>query len=284
MMDVIDKSRANREYLDLLKEMKMNQRVSYIEKWLLSKEWKTNEIRKVRNIHFVGKLEKEIFNRVIMNLSTHAITVSGSENFEKLYEPGFNRVEKAVEFLKWKKEKVRLDYNKLIKPGEIEVLFENEVKYGVQMKVNSFIIWKYTLKWSICAEIAMFSGVVLFGNLKSKKKRRKMEMLINIIQKSGLKFKIKLNKLYVLDKNSLKFLMQFVGKGKKRKKEIIVMMEKEFELRIEKISKNWKSRKKKPPDKLVDIDFVSLNKKEFNCMKINKAKRRGRTKFGSSIS
>jgi hypothetical protein len=38
MMDAIDKSRANREYLDLLKEMKMNQRVSYIEKWLLSKE------------------------------------------------------------------------------------------------------------------------------------------------------------------------------------------------------------------------------------------------------
>jgi hypothetical protein len=42
------------------------------------------------------------------------------------------------------------------------------------------------------------------------------------------------------------------------------MVEKESELRIEKVSKNWKNRKKKSPDKLVYIDFVSLSRKEFN--------------------
>jgi hypothetical protein len=65
IMDVIDESRANRGYLDLLQEMKMNQRVSSIEKWLLSNEWKSDEVKKIKNIHYVVKPEKEMIDRII---------------------------------------------------------------------------------------------------------------------------------------------------------------------------------------------------------------------------
>jgi hypothetical protein len=135
------------------------------------------------------------------------VTLSSSENFERIYEPGFDKIEKAIKFLKWRKEKYRLNYNKLTGPREVEELFKNDVKYGIQMKVNSFMVWKCTLKWSIYAEVTMFSGIVLFGNLKNKRKRRKVEVLTDIIQSSGLKSKIEFGKLYVLDKNRLKFLV-----------------------------------------------------------------------------
>jgi hypothetical protein len=45
---------------------------------------KNKRNKKVRNIHFVGDPEKEVFNKVIMNLSTHALTMSSGESFEKL--------------------------------------------------------------------------------------------------------------------------------------------------------------------------------------------------------
>jgi ABC-type uncharacterized transport system ATPase subunit len=48
ILDVIDKYRANSEYIGILKEMAMDQRVSKIEPWLKSCNWKFNSIRKIR--------------------------------------------------------------------------------------------------------------------------------------------------------------------------------------------------------------------------------------------
>jgi hypothetical protein len=140
------------------------------------------------------------------------------------------------------------------------------------VKLNSFLIWKYTVRWSIYAEIALLSGNVLFGNLRRRKKRRKIEILFDIMKNSILKTKFEMGKLYVLDNENLKLLNQFV----KRKK--IVVMEKVFDLWKEEISKNWKSRRKKPPDKKIMITFKILNRKELNQLKSKIRRSRNETK------
>jgi hypothetical protein len=84
---------------------------------------------------------------------------------------------------------------------------------------------------------------------------------------SILKTKFEMNKLYELDKEKLKFLIQFVKRKTIRRREEIVIMEKVFYLWKEKISKNWKSRRKKPSDKKIIIYFEVLSRKKFNQLK-----------------
>jgi hypothetical protein len=63
----------------------------------------------------------------------------------------------------------------------------------------------------------------------------------------------------IVNKENLKHLNNFASKKKKRKKKYIIILEKREEIVAEKISKNWKTRRKRPPDKEVDIELISLS-------------------------
>jgi hypothetical protein len=69
---------------------------------------------KIRNVRLVGKPEEEIPKGIVEEPNTHIMSMLSGQDFEKLSEPGFGRVEKIVEFLRWKKDKMRLVCNELV--------------------------------------------------------------------------------------------------------------------------------------------------------------------------
>jgi hypothetical protein len=61
-----------------------------------------------------------------------------------------------------------------ISNAEIDELFgDKKVKYGIQVKLNNFLIWKYTVRCDLYAEVILLSGKVAFGYLSNRKKRRR---------------------------------------------------------------------------------------------------------------
>jgi hypothetical protein len=79
---------------------------------------------------------------------------------------------------------------------------------------------------------------------KNKKKRRRIEILYELLKKLILDRKFEENKLcIIINRENLKQLINFTDK-KKRKKEYVIFLEEEEEFIEEKISKNWKTRRK----------------------------------------
>jgi hypothetical protein len=93
--------------------------------------------------------------------------------FERISKFWIEKVEKAITYLKWKKEKFRLMKCNNISSVEISELFcDSKIRYGIQVKFNSFLIWKYTVRWNIYAEITLLNGRVTFGYLRKKKEEK----------------------------------------------------------------------------------------------------------------
>jgi hypothetical protein len=53
----------------------MDQRVSKIEPWLKSCNWKFDSVRKIRNFHIIGKVEKRCLSKQRLWTEKHVITV-----------------------------------------------------------------------------------------------------------------------------------------------------------------------------------------------------------------
>jgi sugar diacid utilization regulator len=70
----------------------------------------------------------------------------------------------------------------------------------------------------------------------------------------------------------LELLVRKAGKKKKKNRDVLCYKEKELDLYLERVNKNWRTRRKKPPDKIVEVMISSLSVKEFN-------KKRSVTKF-----
>jgi hypothetical protein len=61
-------------------------------------------------------------------------------------------IDKLVSYLPWSKEKFRTNKVRLKSIEEIsEILMLNKNSYDIQIKENSFIIWKFTIKWELYA-------------------------------------------------------------------------------------------------------------------------------------
>jgi hypothetical protein len=208
ILDSIDKFRANEEYMNLRKEMRMNQRILKIESWLQNNWWKTNVVKKIENVHFVVKFEERTVKKEMNLMVSHMVVIPECMEFEKIHNPCGSKIEKAINCLKWKKEKFRLNKIKFTKSNEISDLFgRTGAKYGVQVNLNSFLIWKYTIRRNIYAEITILSGIVVFRQIRSRKKRSRLEILFEIMQNPILKNNFNVNNLYMLNKDNLKFLM-----------------------------------------------------------------------------
>jgi hypothetical protein len=234
-------------------------------------------LKKVRNIHYLGKLNEKIVKREMVNMISHAVIIPVLENFEKVYKPNLRKIEKAVHYIKWKREIFRLETTRNVGKDEMKILFDRgKTKVEIQMKFNSFLILKFTMKWNIYAEIALFSGNIVFGNLNSRKKGRGNEIIFDIMKNSILKIKFEVNKLYILGSNELEFLIQWIKKKKRRRSENIIMKEETFDLWKGEVSINWKHRKKKPQDKIDVIEFKTLNVKLLNQFKNKLKKNRGK--------
>jgi hypothetical protein len=271
ILDVIDKYRANSEYIGILKEMEMDQRVLKIEPWLKSCSWKFNTIRKIRNFHIIGKLEKRSLSKQRLWTEKHVVTVPECAEFERVSSWNVDKVEKAINYLRWKNNKLKLVKNNNVSNAVIDELFGNtKIKYGIQVKLNNFLIWKYTVRWNLYAEITLLSGKATFGYLRNRTKRRRLEILFSLIPGPILKNRFEMNKLYLINRDNLKRLVQFIRRKRKRRlKEEIVSSEHENDLWKEEIGKNWKNRREKPPDKIVTMNFKIISRKEYNLLRRN---------------
>jgi hypothetical protein len=127
----------------------------------------------------------------------------------------------------------------------IDDLFGNiKVRFGVQVKLNKFLIWKYTVRWNLYAEITLLSGRVIFGNLRNKKKRRRLEVLFGLMKEMVLGNKFEKDSLYLINQDNLKVMLQFTRKKRRRKLiEELVFEENISNLFKEEVGRNWKNRR-----------------------------------------
>jgi hypothetical protein len=241
------------------------ERIRYI--WCFLEKWKYDQIRQVRNIHLIGKCIRRRLNRK-WTLKNQVITIPECTNFEKVSNWCEEKIDKAICYLRWKKDKFKLQ-KKNIENTLIEEAFDSSAKYGFQVKFNSFLIWKFTVRWNLYAIINLISCKVTFGYSRSKWKRRRLEVLYNLLYSLLLKNGFESNEMMLINQDSLKTILRYMKK-KKRRLKIELIYEKEIvqTIKIE-ISRNWKSRKKKPPDKIVKMNFRIINEKEYNVLRRN---------------
>jgi hypothetical protein len=203
------------------------------------------------------------------------LTVPECAEFERINKWTADKIDKAVNYLRWKKDKFKLTKNNNISGVAVDELFgDTKVKFGIQVKLNSFLIWKYTVRWNLYPEVALLSGKVILGYLRSRKKRRRLEILFSLLQNPILNNRFEWDKLYLINQDNLKRLLQFIRKKRRRLKEEIVSREREKNLFKEEVGRNWKNRRKKHPDKVIMMDFEIVSGKEYNLlrrkMKMNK--------------
>jgi hypothetical protein len=76
---------------------------------------------------------------------------------------------------------------------------------------------------------------------------------------------MKTGRIYkIFNRDNLELLIKKVVRKKRMNKEAYYYKEEEMEMYSEKVSKNWKTRWKKPSDKMIKILMSSCNIKEFN--------------------
>jgi hypothetical protein len=73
------------------------------------------------------------------------------------------------------------------------------------------------------------------------------------------------NKIYnIFNLKNLKHLIRRASRRKKKNEVGLFMKEMDMDLYMEKVNKNWKTRRKKPPDKVAEISVTSLSIKKRN--------------------
>jgi hypothetical protein len=88
--------------------------------------------------------------------------------------------------------------------------------FGMQKKENSFIIWAISVRWSIYAELNFVHKTALFDNLRSRKKRRRIDLLFNLLKDVVDKMKFEKNKIYNrINRENLRELIRYSCRRKK---------------------------------------------------------------------
>jgi hypothetical protein len=175
-VDSIDQGRVNRYYFNCLKEMKMFNRIAKFEKWLINQVWKNEITKKVNHRHYSNynffKQKKSKFKNPV------AVTLQDSDDFKIINKSSSSSVNKAINYLKWNRNKFKI-HNGKVKAADIINLKLKETAYGIQKEENNYVIWKHVLKWKKYAEINLFDEGILFEVFNKKKRRKKVETIFN---------------------------------------------------------------------------------------------------------
>jgi hypothetical protein len=159
-------------------------------------------------------------------------------------------INKAINYLKWTRNKFKLRSGE-VKIAEILELNLNKQSFGCQREEDKFIIWKHIVKWKKYTEINVNEEALLFEGFGKKKKRKKIETLFNCIKKLNIMKNMKKGKIYNLFTESN--LEHIIRKIVRKKDSNLSYVEKEENIDLEKLFMNWRTRKKKSPDKIVNV-------------------------------
>jgi hypothetical protein len=82
----------------------------------------------------------------VFKLRKQVISIPDNPNFETIKYKCPGVVDKLISYLPWNKEKYRVYRIRLKSVEEVsEMLIFNKNSFGIQVKENSFIIWRFTV-------------------------------------------------------------------------------------------------------------------------------------------
>jgi hypothetical protein len=81
--------------------------------------------------------------------------------------------------------------------------------FSLQRSVDRFIIWKHGIKWKRYAEILIEEKTAYINGFGKSKKRRKVDILFNIIDNFRGMFKMKVGRIYnIFNRENLELLVR----------------------------------------------------------------------------
>lgn len=234
----IDEGRVNILYFKLMKSMNMFNRLKHLEEWLMSKEWRKGLKMKVMHIHILGS-SNNIKMRKVWGLEKFAVNIPENDNYEIIGQLIPAKVNKAVSNLRWIRNKYRQNKISYDINEATNLLKIWKCSYGIQRNIDRFIIWKYAIKWEVYAEILFNGKLIIMNGFGNRKKRRKIDILYDIINSFQRMFKMKNDRIYNLfNQKNLKQLIRKAVKKKRRIKYVLYFEEETIDLYLEKVSKN----------------------------------------------
>jgi hypothetical protein len=278
LVDSIDQGRVNSDYFQILKRLDMFNRFVKIEKWLLSRNWNNNFVKRVKHRHYSNynffKQRRTKFRNPM------AVNIQNNMNFEMVNKAGTTSINKAINYLKWNRNKFKLK-NDIVNINDLLSLNLEKNSFGVQKEEKNFVIWKHAEKWRKYAEINTLGDALIFESFekRKRKRRKKVETIFNCLRRIDLCRKLKEGKIYDLfTKKNQEFIIK---KAVKNKKAVWSSAELEENLNNFNLNRNWKC--KKPPDKVIHIVFNFVQKCKTN-IKFDKGKRKKRRRKERSKS
>jgi hypothetical protein len=109
MVDSLDESKANRNYISLMEMMCIDQRIRNLKHWLVSNEWKGIKKKKVVNRHYLSDPRKCEVNWRTRLEKKVAVIVPNNPEFEIIKEICWKTIDKITNYLKWKSGKYRVN-------------------------------------------------------------------------------------------------------------------------------------------------------------------------------
>jgi hypothetical protein len=172
IIDTIDKGRANTEYIKIMKEMKISNRIVKLENWLISNDWSEETKKNVTQLHILdcpNSIKVKDFKE-----AKYSVIVKDNPDYEMIKEVSPSKVNKAISYLKWKRNKYRARELKVSYEEASDSLKIWNNSYRVQKSIDRFIIWKFSIKWEVYAEILFNSDLVILNGFGNRKKRKKL--------------------------------------------------------------------------------------------------------------
>jgi hypothetical protein len=179
-LDRLDDYRCEKNYLDMLQENNLDSRItnlsgtiSYVMKKKLSKD-----PIKIQNTHFLFlfKNEEMIYPTKIekywLNINERSLKLREKDVIDERIKQLENKMDK---FKIWKE---KFSNMKLIS----DILDLPNVKYAIQLKEGSYLIWKFRRKWKMIGEVYMKQNIILtdLKFAKKRKRRKKLNILANL--------------------------------------------------------------------------------------------------------
>jgi hypothetical protein len=139
-IDSIDKGRANSVYFRFLRSMGMFNRFAGLERWMLDSNWSCDCVKRVKQRHYMGNN----FNSKMVSSKRHeslAVVVHDNPNYEIIKEMEITKLNKAVRYLKWVRNRFRMDSCNIDSADILDLNLWKQ-SFGCQRSENKFIIWK----------------------------------------------------------------------------------------------------------------------------------------------
>jgi hypothetical protein len=122
-------------------------------------------------LKFIGKMSVKSISKEAKKLESLIISISENSHFEVMRCRYYNEVDKFINYLKWSKEKYRISKVKLKPVKEVSnILNIGENSFGMQIKENSYIIRKLSVKLEIYAKISIYGKIATFNKIVGRRK------------------------------------------------------------------------------------------------------------------